>query len=233
MSKTLKVIVIVIILAAAGYLIYNQTRDNAPSDDDLEAMKESIIADPVVNVTDLTEEQKIAALERFQSAKKIVVDSNFDTLQGINDVAQIKRFLGDFEGARVAWEYANIIRPQNSLSFSNVAALYHFDLKEYDKAEENYLISIANDPDDLPTARNLFELYFYALKDNEKAEGVLLKSIEDNPEEADLYSLTARFYDDTGNTQKAIEYYEKHLAINPDNEAVKMEVDRLRSSANW
>ncbi len=228
----LKIIIIVIILAGAGYLIYNQTKDSAPTTDELETMKDSIIADPVVNVTDLTEEQKTAALERFQSAKKIVVDSNFDTLQGINDVAQIKRFLGDFEGARIAWEYANIIRPQNSLSFSNLGVLYHFDLKQYDKAEENYLVSIANDPDDLATIRNFFELYFYALKDDEKAEGLLLKSIEDNPQEADLYSLTARFYADTGNTQKAIEYYEKHLELSPGNEAVRQEIDRLRKQTN-
>ena len=59
---------------------------------------------------------------------------------------------------------------------------------------------------------------------------MLLQSLEDNPQEADLYSLTARFYADTGNVPKAIEYYEKHLAINPNNEAVRQEIERLRNS---
>jgi tetratricopeptide (TPR) repeat protein len=192
-------------------------------------MRQSIIADPVLNAPDLSDEIIAKRLEDFQKARQEVINSNFDTLGGLNSLAQAKRGLGDLEGARVAWEYANLISPLNSLSFSNLAALYHFELNQYDKAEENYLISIANDPDDIPTIRNLFEMYFYSLKDNAKAEALLFQSIEANPEQADLYAVLARFYADIGRVAQAIQYYEKNLELNPANEAARREIERLQA----
>ncbi len=229
MGKTVKIAIALILVAAAGFFTYREFSKTVPQDADLEALKASIIAEAKITKTDLTEEQRDKYLEQLKTAREAVINANFDTLQGINDVAILKQYLGDYEGAIDAWEYANIIRPQNSLSFSNLAALYHFELQEYDKAEKNYLISIANDPDDIPTIRNLFELYFYALKDNGKAEALLLDSIKNNPEAADLYSLTGSFYQQIGNKEKAIEYYQKHLELNPTNEAVRRELEKLKT----
>lgn len=227
-SKTIKIIIVLAVLAGVVFA-FSTLKNSGPGDEDLSAMKNSIAADPVVTTTALTPEQIEKRLEQFRTARELVVAANFDTLQGVNEIAMYKEQLGDFEGARIAWEYANIIRPQNSLSFANLAALYHFDLKQYDKAEKNYLISIANDPDDIPTIRNFFELYFYAVKDFAKAEAVLLKSIDANPNEADLYSLIGTFYKETGNREKAIEYYKKHLELNPNNENVKRELAKLEA----
>lgn len=232
MNKIIKIIIALILLAAAGFFVYQKFTGNETADDELEKMKQSILTEPKVNAADLPEDQKNKYLEQYAKARQELIQSNLDSLQGVNAVAQIKRMLGDIDGAITAWEYANIIRPKNSLSFSNLAALYHYDLKQYDKAEKNYLISIVNDPDDVPTIRNFFELYFYSLSDNVKAEALLLDSISNNPTAADLYSLTGKFYADAGNSEKAIEYYQKHLEIKPDNEAVRREVERLKNQPN-
>jgi tetratricopeptide (TPR) repeat protein len=229
MFKYFKIIILIILLAAAGVFLYQKFGKKAPTPgNDLEAMKKNIIADPQVNAPTLADEQKNKFLAEFKTAKEAVLASNFDTLQGVNNVAMAKQHLGDFDGAIIAWEYANIIRPKNSLSFSNLAALYHYDLKQFDKAEENYKISLENDPADLPTWRNFYDLYHYSLKDDKKAEGLLLQAIGLNPEMADLYSLVGSFYKDIGNLPKALEYYEKHLELVPNNSAVKSEVDRLK-----
>lgn len=228
MKKAVKIIIIIILVALAGFFVYKELIHKTPPEaDKLEAMKKIIIADPKVNAPNLTQEQINKFLTQFKNAREKVVAANFDTLQGVNELAQLKQFLGDLDGAIITWEYANIIRPKNSLSFSNLAALYHFDLHQYDKAEENYLISIANDPDDIPTIRNLFELYYYALNDNAKAEALLLGSIEQNPKEADFYSLLGSFYSDTGKKEKALEYYQKALERNPSSEAIKKEIEKL------
>ncbi len=229
MAKTVKIVIALIFVAVAGFFVYNEFGKTAPQDADLETLKESIIAEPKVAKADLTDEQKNKYLEAFKKAREEIIKANFDSLNGVNDIALLKQYLGDYEGAIDAWQYANIIRPQNSLSFSNLAALYHFDLHEYDKAEKNYLISIANDPDDILTIRNLYELYFDALKDNAKAEALLLDAIENNPTVADLYALTGSFYQQTGNKEKAVEYYKKHLELNPNNEAVRRELQNLQS----
>ena len=110
-----------------------------------------------------------------------------------------------------------------------ILTLYHFDFQDFEKAEKNYLISIANDPDDILTIRNLYELYFYALEDNKKTEGLLLNSIKNNPEVADLYSLSGSFYRDIGETVKAIEMFERHLELNPSSTAVRQALEKLRA----
>lgn len=230
MGKIVKIAIIVILVAAAGFFVYRQFSQK-PDNTDLAAMQEQIIGDPKINEQNapgLTEEVKAKFLEQFPKTKQALIASNFDSLQLVNEIAQIKRTLGDFDGAIVAWEYANIIRPQNSLSFSNLAALYHFDIKDYAKAESNYLVSISNDPDDISTIRNFFELYHYSLKDDAKAEALLASAIKANPEAADLYSLAGKFYTEIENLPKAVEYYEKHLTLNPDNQAVRQEVERLK-----
>lgn len=226
-AKYLKIIIAVILVAVAGFFIYRQLGKKS-AEDTAERMKASIIAPAKVTATDLNDEQKNKFLQRLKDAQDGVRNSNFDNLQSLNAVGQYKKQLGDIEGAITAWEYANLIRPKNSLSFSNLAALYHYDLKDYSKAESNYLISIANDPDDVNTIRNLFELYYYSVKDNAKAEALLLQSIEANPKAADLYALLANFYAETGNPQKALEYYRKNLELNPKNEGARKEVERLQ-----
>lgn len=232
MSKTWKTILIILIMGLLGFLVYQSfTKPQPPEEPDLKAMRNSIAADPVINAPNLSEEQKNKYLLEFQKAREEVIKANFDILQGINDIALLKQYLGDLDGAITAWEYANIIRPLNSLSFSNLAALYHFDLHEYGLAEKNYLISIANDPDDIPTIRNLYELYHDALKDAAKAEALFLKSIEENPAVADLYALAGSFYQEIGNKTRAIEYYQKNLELSPGNEAVKRELQKLQAEA--
>ena len=206
--KYLKILTILIILAAAGFFLSKQLGKDQPASD-LESMKQSLIAPADIKAQNLTPELKDKYLARLKAAQDELVKFNFDNLQLVDQVAQQKKLLGDIDGAIIAWEYANLIRPQNSLSFSNLAALYHFDLNQYDKAEKNYLISIANDPDDINTIRNLFEMYTTAVMDNAKAEALLLAAIEDNQSEpakaVDLYALAGSFYAENGNNAKALE----------------------------
>ncbi len=230
--KYLKILVVVIILAVIGYFLNTQLGKREPASD-AEAMKQSLLAPANIKAQNLTPELKEKYLAILKTAQDELVKFNFDNLQTVDLIAQYKKLLGDIDGAITAWEYANLIRPQNSLSFSNLAALYHFDLKEFDKAEKNYLISIANDPDDINTIRNLYEMYTTATMDMARAEGLLLSAIEDNqstPSKAvDLYALAGSFYAENGSNAKAIEYYRKVLEINPKNEAVKKEIARLEA----
>ncbi|KKW29922.1 MAG: hypothetical protein A3K06_00930 [Candidatus Doudnabacteria bacterium RIFCSPHIGHO2_01_52_17] len=232
MSKLYKILIVILLVAVAGVFLYYQFRAPEAPDQNLEEMKTSIVAPPVVSATNLSEQDKQKYLDRFEEQKKIAFDSNFDNLQNINELGMLKKVLGDLDGARVAWEYAGIIRPGNSLTFANLAAMYHYDLRQLDRAEENYLITIQNDPDDISTIRNFFELYVYDFKDGARAEGLIMDAIAKNQESPilpDLYTLLGSFYLDTGRINLAIEYYQKHLDLNPDNEAVKKEIERLRA----
>jgi tetratricopeptide (TPR) repeat protein len=225
----IKILLAVVLVAGTGFFLYREFR-KAPQSalPDVDAMKQSIVADPKVNAPQLTDAQKTVFLEQFKTGKNVVIQSNYDTLDGLNQVALAKQHLGDLQGAETAWLYANIIRPKNSLSFSNLGALYQFDLHEFDKAEQNYLISVANDPKDIPTIRNLFDLYHQDLKADDKAEGLLLDSIKNNPQSADLYALLGSFYAEAGKTQQAITAFQKVLSITPNNASIQQELNRLK-----
>lgn len=231
MSKTIKIIIAVILVAAAGFFLYKQFANRSTDSDDFEAMKKSLLAPADVKATDLTEEIKQKYLERLEKAQKSAVEFNFDNLTVINDIGFIKQSLGDIEGAITAWEYANIIRPKNSLSFFNLANLYFYKTKDLKKAEKNYLIALENDRKDMNIVRNLYELYYLELKDNAKTEALLLSSLADNPDSADLTALLAGFYAENGQIERAIEFYEQHLKIRPNNEAARQELERLKKEA--
>lgn len=101
-----------------------------------------------------------------------------------------RKMLNDYEGVRLAWEYAGAIRPKSPTPFNNLGELYAYQLKDNIKAEENYLIAIKNDPSAIYIYRNFFDFYRYFVKDMAKARAILEKGIANNPNtSSDLKTL--------------------------------------------
>ena len=74
MSKTWKTILIILIVGIAAFLIYRSlTKTKPPEEPDLEAMRSSIVADPVVNAPNLPEEVKNKFLGQFRKAREEVL----------------------------------------------------------------------------------------------------------------------------------------------------------------
>ena len=156
---------------------------------------------PVINipVLDLNREIKIIN-EMSDEAKKIVtakiqdlssqLKKDSDNLENWLVLGVYRKTIGDYEGAKEVWEYANAIRPKNSISFNNLGELYAYYLKDNVKAEENYAKAIENDPSAIYIYRNLFDFYRYVAKDPVKARALLEKGIVANPStSSDLKNL--------------------------------------------
>lgn len=67
-------------------------------------------------------------------------------LQGWLQVGILRKFLGDYEGASLAWQYASVIRPENYIAFNNLADLYYYYLKDFPKAKAILLEGISKNP---------------------------------------------------------------------------------------
>lgn len=120
--------------------------------------------------------------------------------------------IGDYEAAREIWEYAGVLAPENNVSFFNLGDLYHYYLKDYTKAEKNFLIAKDNNPLYTPVYRALFDLYTLSYKQNTSvAVDVLLEGLASNPNNLDLTILLAGYYKGKGDTANARIYYEKAL----------------------
>lgn len=179
---------------------------------------------------DLFPQEIDSYLERFILTKQSLAE-NPDQLDGWLELGIIKKYIGDYQGAEAAWLKAGEIRPKNSTSFGNLADLYTNFTKEYNKAEPMYRQAIANslgEAKNVAYYRNFYYFYKYYLKDDEKSEQILLEAIRDNPQSSEPLILLASFYKEKGQNLKAIQYYQKSLVIDPNDKAVKEELEKLR-----
>ena len=176
-----------------------------------------------------TEEQKTRLYANIDSLGR-TVKTNSTFFDGWIQVGLLKKIIGDFEGARDAWEYAGIIQPKNSLSFSNLGELYWRYLHEYIKSETNFRISIKHKPEDMQNYVSLAELYHYSFKEKAGlADDVLLEGLQNNPGDGTLMRRLAYLYEQRGEWASALSWWEKVLASAPDDEEVKNKINRAKS----
>jgi len=158
-----------------------------------------------------------------QSVKK-----NPDFLYGWIQLGSIKKVIGDYEGARDAWEYASLIRPLNSVSFANLGELYWRYLPEFSKSENNFRISIKNKPDDVLTYISFSDLYYYSYKEKKDlADDILLEGVAANPDDPNFPRALAALYERDGEWIRAIEWWKKVLEKEPGNTAVAAAIEAL------
>lgn len=156
------------------------------------------------------------------------VKENPDYLFGWLQVGFYKQVIGDFEGAREAWEYAGLIRPGNSVSFANLGELYWKYLPDFPKSEKNFRISINNKPDDAATYISLSEMYSYSYKEKtDLADDVLLGGIAVNPDDINLLKSLAALYQRTGDYSSSVEWWKKVLAKEPGNNDIAAVIKSL------
>lgn len=157
------------------------------------------------------------------------VKENPNFLFGWTQLGLLKKMIGDYEGARDAWEYASLIRPTNSLSFANLGELYWRYLHDYPAAEKNFRISIKNKPNDPSTYISLSDLYSYSYREKSNlADDILLEGITANPGDVNLYRALAYLYERQKEYDKSIEWWQKVLEKEPDNKEVAATIEALK-----
>ncbi|OGZ99524.1 MAG: hypothetical protein A3D57_00700 [Candidatus Sungbacteria bacterium RIFCSPHIGHO2_02_FULL_46_12] len=175
------------------------------------------------------ETKKTKKRELLELAQKLAKNPN--DLDNWLQVGVIKKFFGDYNGARDAWEYVNIIRPSNSVSFFNLGGLYALYLRDYPKAEANYKMAIKNSPLDAMYYTALSDLYRNSMPENAgKVLDVMNQGLAVNPDDTGLLVYVAGYYRDTKDYARAIEAYQKVLLQDPSNEAIKNAIEDLKKA---
>ena len=184
------------------------------------------IAEEVKLFTEDQKRQLYATLEMHGRAVK--ADPSY--FNGWIQVGLLKKTIGDFVGARDAWEYAGVIQPLNSTSFANLGELYWHYLQDYLKAEENFKISIKNKPTDPLTYISLAELYHYSYTAKaDLADDVLLEGLKENSEAEGLMRRLAYLYEQRKENAEALAWWQKVLTLEPDDQSVIQSIERLKN----
>lgn len=170
--------------------------------------------------------EKIYADIRMQGS---AVKEKPEFITGWLQVGILKKVIGDYEGARDAWEYAGIIRPENSVTFANLGELYWKYLPDFPRSEKNFLISIKNKKSDPAVYISLSELYSYSYTSkSDLADDVLLEGIAANPDSTNLMRTLAYLYERQGNFVSALEWWQKVLAGEPADANVVSTIAELK-----
>ncbi len=239
--KTRIIIGLVLVSILAGLLIYRDTRNskeeggnNATSTGStLGETGISMIGDGKVEIVPLSERKlpKAPSLVRgtdypstvAPEVKTIVLSQMSKTIEQIRTNNQDvnawvmlgvqRKTIGDYEGAREAWDYAKVLAPNEVVAYNNLGDLYHYYLKDFKKSEENWKKTIAIKSDYVQGYRGLVDLYKYSMTEKLGETPTLLKSgIVKNPDSVDLMVMLARYYLDAGDMIMAKEAYGKAIA---------------------
>lgn len=164
-------------------------------------------------------------IENYGAALK----ANPGYLHGWLQLGLLKKVIGDYIGARDAWEYAGLIEPRNTVSFSNLGELYWRYLPDFPRSEANFRTAIKNRPEDPPVYISLSDFHYYSYTaKKDLADDVLLEGIAANPGSTDLKRALAGLYERDGNIAEAIIWWQKVLEKEPENTSVAAAIEALK-----
>ncbi len=126
------------------------------------------------------------------------------------NVGTLNFMAGNYETAKQVWQYTSAQWPSNHASHNNLGELYMSYLKDYPKAEKEFLAAIVNKPDDTNPYRNLFTLYSETSykPSNSAAEDILKKAIAANPRAVDMQYTLAVYLKKLGRTDEAMAMFQ-------------------------
>ncbi len=217
------VIIVIGIAALVYYLMPNVVTEPAVQGD------EQLLELQFTNTQISTEDQETFR-KRFDE-QKTNVQANPDDFNSWMALGLVKKQVGDYKGAEQVWLKATELRPNNSISFANLADLYANFLNDYDRADAAFQTSVVNSKGDFVNAsfyRSYIDFLIDYRKDLKRAEEVIMQSLQDNPENSDVFMVAAAFYRDAGNGAKEKEYLQKALSLNPENTDAKEQLKKFR-----
>lgn len=211
---------LVIIVAAVLGVVYYSPGAPAAVDYPLSAVQEGTYEgvvpslDREVQFLPTTDEAVRAALrakveEDQAKLKQVPYDGNTWM-----DLALRYHSAGDYQGAKEVWEFVLAAGPINVTALGNLGRLHHFELKEYEKAEQYFNQAIEANPERSEAYYELFDLYRYSYKkDTTAAVDILKKAQPIFPDDYGIPAGLGVYYRERGQTALARAYFEDALSI--------------------
>ena len=219
-SKKIILILGIAVLIGAGVLYFSKSKPSDVSDIEPDAEEEEF---PYLIDFSMAENIQEAQLEILKQDYELAVEKykeDPDSFSSLMTFAFTYYQLGDFESARDVYIKVGEISPKNYTSFWNLANCL-IRLKNYSGAEQAYLKTIENGPDQARHYTVLAELYWYNLPEKkEQIPDLYKKGLEQLPGNYDLLVNLAWYYKETGDKKNALKYYQEVINNYPDMEEI-------------
>lgn len=107
------------------------------------------------------------------------------------ELGLLRKQIGDYQGAKEAWEFTKVIRSGDWVAYHNLADLYGYYLRDDREAEQNILSAINLAPEQIQLYVKAAEIYQDVFNDISKARAIVEKGLTANPGNENLLSLLA------------------------------------------
>lgn len=153
------------------------------------------------------------------------------------DLAIRYKTAGDFDGAVEIWEYLAAQYPTDPVPPHNLGEYYFHTVKDYPRAEQQYLTAITIAPEFSINYLDLHDMYRYVYKQDTTAAADILKEALikiDGSQSIDVLLALARYYESKGDIESARANYTlardvaKKLKNAPLVERIEVELKRLK-----
>lgn len=174
-------------------------------------------------------EQIDTLFNRLRELDQILKDDP-DDYESILKMAGFLKMLREYEDAMKVYHQAIKAYPGFGAAYAELADIYVYPLGQYDQAVDYYQKAIEFSPYRSDYYRWLADLYVSQFPEKKsEIESLILAGVEETETNAEpFYNYLITFFQREGNLDKAIEYAEKSLAINPDNDIYRQILDELR-----
>lgn len=120
----------------------------------------------------------------------------------------------DFKAAERVWLFVVDVTPTNVTALGNLGRLYHFEYKDFPKAEEYFKKAIAANAERKEAYFDLFDLYRYSYKkDTTAAVDIMKEGMGRFPDDINFPAGLGTYYRDLGQKAKARQYFEQALTM--------------------
>ena len=149
---------------------------------------------------------------KIKATLTLLEETPYDFTQWANLAILFENF-DSFAKAEEIWKYLIVVHPDESFYHSRLASLYHFSLKDYEKAESSYKKTLSLNNKQVDIYHSFHDLYkFLYTKDLRKAVAVIEQGLVYNKESLELLAIVAQDYKELGNVKKASAYYTEAIA---------------------
>ena len=223
MKKKIIIWTIVIVIVGGIFYLY-QNKNNEEINSFLSEAKTSYrVSDFINSSLDMEEAQRI--VDRLNEAYIAVGEGDRTYLHWI-DIGMYKKVLGDYKGTEEAWRNAVSLTERPDLAYGNLANLYFYNLRDFNKAEEYYYKALEVVPNSYHYREGLSDLYRYDLKEKmNQVEQIMKDGVEQDMNNAIVYyAYLVDFFSSESNAEKVKEYTNKIKEIDPNWESFTQEI---------
>ena len=170
-------------------------------------------------------EKPDSSLYYLNKALAVTDSTDFEMISSVLcSIGDVLYQMSETDGAFIYYDKALAVNPDNLLALNNCAYYLACEGKDLERAERMSAITIKAEPEN-DTSLDTYAWVLFKMKQYDRAQYYIEEAFKYSDEpSAELYHHAGDIYFMTGDPDKAVEYWQQALDLEPDNEMLQRKV---------